>query len=704
MFSKLALAVLLMPLVAFAAGCAVSPVPLDDAHLLKLTTSNLERVTAGQEEIRGSLSLYEAVGRALKYNLDDQVELMKVALAHDEVGLATAQLLPTLAASAGYSSRNNDLLTSALDTPTGVAIPPRTLQQERTFNSGDVGTTWHILDFALSYVRAQQAADRQLIAVEARRKVAQRIIEDTRAAYWRAVSCDRMTDKLAHLEKRVKKAIAGTRTAAAAGAESPITGLTYERELVQIHQLAERLQHELTLAKSQLASLMNVPPGTPLSFIGVIDRPDPPIWNLSAGEMVAEAIFNRPEIRDVAYQQRITEREATAALLDALPGIKLTGTASFSDDRFLLNNNWLDWGAAAAGSLVKIAQLPARRAAIENQVKVLDQKALAITMLVMTQVYVSRIRYQHLGDLQATAKEYLDVQKKLVDQLRAEKAADLVGEQTLIREEMNLLVAEVQYDIATGNLDTASSNMMTTLGFDLQGPALDTSLDVKSLTAHLRKTWGSRTAVSDRGRYLLELETARQEALRKQAEEEQRRKQEAQRIADEAARIRAEEVRVAREQARIAEDEARKARDASARQAQSEARQAKAEARAAALEAATVKAEHLRVIKEKARIAEEEDRKIRDASARQAKADKQRLQQEAAAARETARQLRRGIKVKANSEPEPAPPAGGWKWVWPFEGAQPKQEGGLKDEVPRKKRASGSWAPQKQETIYSGTK
>jgi outer membrane protein TolC len=398
MRARLMIGWILAPLVAGAAGCAVAPAPLDEDHLMRMASVNFARITAGQEPLNDTLSLHEALARALKHNLDDQVELMQVALRADESRLVAANMLPGLVAGAGHSSRNNDFSTSDLDIPTGIVVPAHSVSQDRNFNSGDVTLSWHILDFALSYIRAQQGGDQQLIAIEARRKVTQRIIEDTRTAYWRAVSCDRMIKKLASLDQRVRRAISGTRTASAAGAESPITGLTYERELVQIRQTAERLQHELGLAKSQLAALINVPPGTAIALAGTVERPDDSILQMSAGEMVAEAIFNRPEIRDIAYQQRITEREATAALLDVLPGIRLTGTAAFDDNHFLLHNDWMGWGVSAAGNLIKLARLPAKRRAVEAQGEVLDQKALAVTMLVMTQVYISRIRYQHFSD------------------------------------------------------------------------------------------------------------------------------------------------------------------------------------------------------------------------------------------------------------------------------------------------------------------
>jgi outer membrane protein TolC len=563
------------------AGCAMSPSPLTDEQLSGLTASNLTRLAAGQEAAQGQISLYEAVARALKYNLDDQVAVMQAALRAKESRQVAANMLPGVVANAGYAARNNDLSTASLDLPTDIEVPAHSTSLDRIYDSGDMTLSWNILDFALSYVRAQQASDQVLIAQEARRKVTQRIIEDTRTAYWRAVSCDRMVKKLENLETRVKRGVTNTRAAAKAGAESPLTALTYERELVQIRQTAERLQNELRLAKSQLAALMNVPPGTEFSLNEKDYSPDPPVFHMSPRDMIAEAIFNRPEIRDIAYQQRITEREATAAIVELLPGLRVSGSASFDDTSLLLNNNWIEWGVSAAGNLLKVAQFPAKRATIDAQGEVLNQKALAVTMTVMTQVYISLIRYNHLAEQVLTAREYLDVQRRLVQHLRAEKAAELIGEQTVIREEMTLLIAEVQHDIAVGSLQTAASNLMTSMGYDLQGKAVDLSMNVKALAQHLSANWSNRSAVSDRGRYVLELEKAREEERRRQAEEDRRRRAEAQRLADAAARLKAEQIAVQKADAKRAHDETVQLKRAATERIKQEAAQARQAAIAA---------------------------------------------------------------------------------------------------------------------------
>jgi hypothetical protein len=100
------------------------------------------------------------------------------------------------------------------------------------------------------------------------------------------------------------------------------------------------------------------------------------------------------------------------------------------------------------------------------------------------------------------------VQAKLVAQIRAQVSAGTVGEQTLIREEMNALLAEVRRDIAFTNVQNAAANIYVSMGLDLQANEINHELSVKQLAAHLKSAFGNRIEVSDRARYLLEKKAA----------------------------------------------------------------------------------------------------------------------------------------------------------------------------------------------------
>ena len=138
----------------------------------------------------------------------------------------------------------------------------------------DLAFSWHVLDFGLSYVRAHQSADKVLIANEQKRKVINRIVEDVRTAYWKAVTATRLLSRLRRLEGRVRTAMKDTRALANKLDASPLTALTYERELVEIQREIRRLHGDLATAKVQLASLINADPAA--DFTVVVHFPLPP--------------------------------------------------------------------------------------------------------------------------------------------------------------------------------------------------------------------------------------------------------------------------------------------------------------------------------------------------------------------------------------------------------------------------------------------
>jgi outer membrane protein TolC len=485
------------------AGCTVSPEPLRFGEIQTLADTNATRVTANQEPIGGPISLHEAMARAIKYNLDYKVEQIQQSLRTAELTMSHYNMLPTAVVNSGYAARDSYIASGERNLNSGAETTPRETSQEKRVLISDMTFSWNILDFGLSYIRARQSADRVLIAEEARRRVIQRVIEDVRTAYWRAVSADRMVKKLVQLEGRTKRVLAGAKALFDDKEASPITGLTYERELIEIQRTAQELRRELSVAKTQLSALMNIAPGTTFMLSGEEINAKAPSLSIDEREMTAMALLNRPELRDIAYQRRINEQEAHATLLELLPGIQLYGGANYDTNKYLDHNRWVSWGAKTSFNLVKVFQYPHRKDVVAAQDELLQARALALTMAVMTQVHVSRIRYAHVANELATARNYLDVQDRLVRQMRAEASADRVSEQTLVREEMNTLVAEAKRDVAFAGAQNAFANVFASMGLDPYASDIDTRLGVKALAAQIKNLWLERGDFSGHGKIKL---------------------------------------------------------------------------------------------------------------------------------------------------------------------------------------------------------
>jgi outer membrane protein TolC len=209
--------------------------------------------------------------------------------------------------------------------------------------------------------------------------------------------------------------------------------------------------------------------------------------------MIATALRNRPEMLEVQYRLRINEKEADAALLELLPSLQGYAGANYDSNEFLFNQHWLSWGAKASWNLLNVFRYPARKGVVTAQDDLLRQRALALTMAIMTQVHVSRVRFLQNRKQLLTAAEFFDVQSRLLRQIRTEAQAERVSEQTLIREEMNTLVANVKYDIAFAELHNAFANVYASIGLDpYAGKAFDPNMSVKELARSLRNVWIER--------------------------------------------------------------------------------------------------------------------------------------------------------------------------------------------------------------------
>lgn len=474
-----------------AAGCAIAPEALDPSDIAAKAQDQQERVVANQESVRGPISLYEAMARALKYNLDHRVEAMETSVRMKELDLAHFAMLPNAVASSGYASRNNFNASSSQNVITGQQSLATSTSQDKQLLTADVTFSWNVLDFGLSYIRARQAGDKYLIAEEMRRKVVHRLLEDVRTAYWRAISGERLIARLNMLERRVRAAQSKSRSISADRQTSPITAVTYERELVEIKRTIQELQRDLAVAKTQLASLMNLKPGTKFTLIGG-KRASGLTIKMPVQSMITTALENRAELRDVWYRQRINEKEYDAALLELLPGLTAYAGTNYDSNDFLFNHNWLSWGAKVSWNLMKVFQYPTKREMLEAQDRLLDERALAVTMAVITQVHVSRVRFHHFSQELATADEYLSVQNRLIGLMRQEEGAGRISEQTLIREELNTLVAEAKRDIAYSSLQNSFANVYASMGLDPHGGVLDLNQDVKQLAARLSHVWLER--------------------------------------------------------------------------------------------------------------------------------------------------------------------------------------------------------------------
>lgn len=109
---------------------------------------------------------------------------------------------------------------------------------------------------------------------------------------------------------------------------------------------------------------------------------------------------------------------------------------------------------------------PEQRVA-EARDALIEEQRLASSMAVLTQVHISRIRYDQSIKTYELAGLYNDVALRIHEQTRTSAQHERVSELALIRESLNALLAELRRDVAFADLQNSFGRVFMSMGLDL---------------------------------------------------------------------------------------------------------------------------------------------------------------------------------------------------------------------------------------------
>ena len=153
-------------------------------------------------------------------------------------------------------------------------------------------------------------------------------------------------------------------------------------------------------------------------------------------------------------------------------------------------------GVRASWNLMSVFRYPQDKKLVEAQSEWLGERERALTMAVMTQVYVSRAQFAYARQSLTTAGRYSQVQSGINDQIQAAFKSNQESRQRLIREEMNSMLSEVKYDLAYADMQNAFANVYSSIGLDSFSPEVTTKDSVREVATNLQKLWLSRQDVT----------------------------------------------------------------------------------------------------------------------------------------------------------------------------------------------------------------
>ncbi|MBF0125269.1 MAG: TolC family protein [Magnetococcales bacterium] len=449
-------------------GCgSLSVNPLTRDEITSISLTDRRAAQAGVEPLKGVLSLEEAIARALKYNLDRRTKMMEEAIALNQLDLSSYDMLPKLIASAGYQTRNKDIITTSKDSVTGQpSLAHPYVSSERSHTLADVGLTWNLLDFGVGYYGAKQQADRVLIAGEQRRKAMHTLIQDVRSAFWRAASAQKLQGDVRNTIKMAEEALMLSRRAEVERLRSPVDSLRYQRQVLENLRLLESIDQELSSARVELASLINSPLSSDIRVVEPNDTVTPDLLAVPVQRMEELAIAQNAELRAQFYTSRIATEEVKKTMLKLFPGLSFNYNVKYDTDKFLINNNWNNAGLQLSFNLFNLWTGPTQIKLAEAGVSLADQHRVATQMAILTQVHLSRIQYANSYRLFERADAIWRVDDKIFRHMSHREQAETQSKLDSIANSTTAILSLLRRYQALSQVHIAASKVEATLGME----------------------------------------------------------------------------------------------------------------------------------------------------------------------------------------------------------------------------------------------
>lgn len=470
-------------------ACTVQPKPLTPEQTALRIEADRERLEANQPPLDGPLTVHGAMARALLHNLDARVLSMERGLALRQLDMARLGLLPRMTGRYGVDSRNNTRASSSRRLG-GITLPSdsASTSTDDTFRSGNLAVVWHALDFGVSYYAAKQQTDRALIAEERRRRAVHETVWEVRRAWWRAVAADRALAGIDPLAERVHAALADSARIADLQVQSPLEALRYQRTLLEALQALEVQRRESRLAKIELAALIGVAPGTDYALaVPGQAALEPRSLPLSAADLEAHALAWRPELRQAQIEERIAAGEVKKAMLRILPGLELEAGAHYDSNSYLVNNDWFSLGARISLNLTEIFTAPAATAAARASRELAVARREALSMAVLTQLYVALASFEEARAHHDTASRIADTHARIAALLRSSSRLGVVDELQLILGELDALRSALARDLSYAEVENSFGRIFVAAGADIP-PGENVAPTLQSLAAAIAAT------------------------------------------------------------------------------------------------------------------------------------------------------------------------------------------------------------------------
>ncbi len=463
-------------------GCAVKPQHLTPDEITTAVLEDRRLIEQGQEPIEGVLTLYEAMARAVAYNLDHRTRMMEEALAMGQMELAQFDMLPMLAAKAGYSWRSEEDASYSRGYRDRIKGNRASFSDDPERFTADLRFSWSILDFGVSYYQAKQEADRYLMAKNNRQKLVKRLMHQTRVAYTRAQAASEIRPKIREVLVDAQFALEFLEILEKERLQPPLNTLQSKRAIIELVGQLESLEQSLIRSEIELKSLINVRPSQELT----LERPEGidtlPFFDADLDELELIALQNSLDISEQIYNSRIEQLETRKAMLRLFPDLTFGLGVKYDDNSYLVHNNWYEASTDVAWNLMRLASVGSVKKSGELRENLALTRRMAMNMAVVTRLHTSWQQYHDTLNQVSRARQLDELELEIARHSRADEAADTGSRIERIRSEASALRARMRLHETEAAAQDALGSFILSLGIDVTGQAHEKQLSLTEMS------------------------------------------------------------------------------------------------------------------------------------------------------------------------------------------------------------------------------
>ena len=472
------------------AGCTIKPTPMSAAEQDLLLKQDRIDAFKNVEPVGPQLTLYEAVARGLKYNLEHRAKMMEQAIALGAAELSNFDMLPKVVANAGYNYRNNYFVTEAQGYYSGnPSLSEPFVNSARQYWIGGAMLSWNLLDFGVSYYNAKQNADKVLVASEKRRRVMHILVQDIQIAYLRAASAQKLKDDIQDTIRAASDALEKSRRGKDEGLRSPVEALRYQKAVLDNLKILETIDQELSTAKVELNQLINLEPSSQY----LLEDPD----MITAPEAYARtpveafelrALAQNADLKEGIYTARIAMLETRKSMLRLLPGLSFNYGPQASNNTYYINKNWMEGAAQISFNLWNLLMAPQIKQQAQANEDLAIRKRMLVQMAVVSQVYLSKIQLDNTYKLYQRSAEIEDVDLKIANITTQNEREGAASEAEKVTADTSAILSRLRKYQALAQLFAASARLQATAGLEPDIGSVD-EIGLRDLTTAVKQAY-----------------------------------------------------------------------------------------------------------------------------------------------------------------------------------------------------------------------